>query len=222
MFDVVAATQPARLRALDLGSGPGSLSVRLLRRFPRSTVVAVDYDPVALRVGRGALGTQRGRLAWVDAKIGAPDWTAELPSGRFHAALSTTALHWLRPQPLRLLYRDLFRVLRPGGVFLNGDILPWGPTERRFARLADRVRKIRFGGRTSSKGWEAWRRWWEDAERVPELRPLFRLREERQSQHPHHVDTPLEFHEQALRRAGFREVGVVWQDLQNRVLCAIR
>lgn len=222
MFDVLAATQRRRFRALDLGSGPGSLSVRLLRRFPSARVVAVDYDPVTLRIGQGALGSLRGRLTWVDTKLGAPGWTRSLPSGRFDAALSTTALHWLRPGPLRTLYRDLARLLRRGGVFLNGDYLPWGDDRRPFSRIAERVRKLRFHGASQSAEWAAWRTWWTDAEKVRELRTEFRLREKRRSQHPRTDDLPLDLHVRALRQAGFSSVEVVWQDFENRVLCAIR
>ncbi len=222
MLDAVEATQPRRLRALDLGSGPGSLSVRLLRRFPRATVTAVDYDPVALRVGEGALGSYRGRLSWVDARMGAPGWTKALPSGRFHAALSTTALHWLAPAPLRALYADLRRLLLPGGIFLNGDFLPWGPSYRRFSRMAKGVREARLHGASAARQWAAWSRWWKDAEKVPALAPAFQLREERHSQHPRTGDLPLDLHLRALRRAGFRDAQVVWQDFENRVLCAVR
>jgi SAM-dependent methyltransferase len=184
--------------------------------------VAVDYDPVALRVGEGALGSMNGRLRWVDAKLGRPGWTARLPAHRFDAAVSTTALHWLPAADLRRCYRDLYRVLRKGGIFLNGDRLSWGSENPRLARLGESVRRVRFKGADLDSEWAAWRKWWEDAERVPELKPLFLERGRRQSQHPRHGDTSLEFHSRALRRAGFHDVAVVWQDLENRVLMAIR
>ena len=222
MFDVVEATVGTQFRALDLGSGPGSLSSRLLRRFPRARCVAVDYDPVSLRVGQGALGSMRGRLVWVDANLGRPGWTEKLPTGRYDAVLSTTALHWLRAPELRRLHRDLSRVMRRGGVFLDGDRLPWGTEHRSLARLAETVRSVRFQGATMDSEWEGWRKWWSDAEKVSELKPYFTLREERQSQHPDHEDVSLEVHCQGLRRAGFREVEIIWQDLENRVLYAIR
>ncbi len=222
MLDVVEATQPRSFRALDLGSGPGSLSVRLLDRFPKASVVAVDFDPVSLRIGKGAVGSKGGRLTWVDAKLGSRNWTGQLPPGPFHAALSTTALHWLRPAGLRSLYRDLRRLLRPGGVFLDGDYLPWGPADPLFSRMAEKVRKVRTRGARLSSEWAAWEKWWRDAKKVPELKPFFRLREERQSEHPHHGDVPLEFHLRALRDAGFRRAEIVWQDFENRVLCAVR
>ena len=53
MFDILEAWLPRRFTALDLGCGPGSLSARLLRRFPAARVVAVDFDPVVLRIGQG-------------------------------------------------------------------------------------------------------------------------------------------------------------------------
>jgi SAM-dependent methyltransferase len=222
MFDIAEAAVGRRFTALDLGCGPGSLTARLLRRFPAARCVAVDYDPVALRVGQGALGSIGGRLEWVDAKLGRRGWTDRLPYRRFDVALSTTALHWLKARDLRQLYRDLHGLLRPRGVFLNGDHLPWGAESPRLSRLAESVRRVRFRGVSLTSEWRAWREWWEDAAKVPALKPFFPLREERQSQHPKVGDLPMSVHVRALRRAGFREVAVLWQDVENRVLFAQR
>jgi trans-aconitate methyltransferase len=222
MLDVLAATVPRRFTALDLGCGPGSLSVRILRRFPGARVIAVDYDPVTARIGQGALGTFEGRLAWVDAKLGVRGWTHALPRRRVDAALSTTALHWLPAPDLRKLYRDLARLLPRGGVFLNGDHLPWGSEAPVFRDLAEKVRKIRHRGIPLGQEWKAWETWWESAEKVPALRPYFAERERRSAQHPRREEVPFAFHVKALRRAGFRDVDVIWQDLTNRVLFARR
>ena len=223
MMDVVEGAAGRRFRALDLGCGPGSFSERILRRFPRARVVAVDYDPVVLRVGQGALGTFGGRLTWVDARLGHPGWTNRIPSGRYDAAVSTTALHWLDRSALRRLYADLAGRIRRGGVVLNGDHLPWPKEARAFTRLAEAVRARRFAGHALSGEWTGWRKWWKSAERAPELRAAFQDRELRDSTHPTtHDPTTLSDHVRALRRAGFREVDVVWQDLTNRVVCAIR
>ena len=222
MLDALGASVPRRFTALDLGSGPGSLSLRILRRFPGARVVAVDYDPVALRIGRGALGDYHGRLTFVDAKLGAPGWTDRLPRGKFDAALSTTALHWLRPPELRSMYRDLARSIRSGGVFLNGDHLPWDDGDRGLARLAEKVRRRRYGSGPLGAEWSAWQAWWTAAEKIPALAPFFEERTRRAAQHPRHGDIPLSVHERALRTAGFREVGVIWQLFSNRVLYARR
>ncbi|HYA54778.1 MAG TPA: class I SAM-dependent methyltransferase, partial [Thermoplasmata archaeon] len=143
-------------------------------------------------------------------------------SRKFDAALSTTALHWLQAPQLAALYRDLARLLRRGGVFMDGDHLPWGSEAPGLARLAERVRRVRTKGASLDTEWKAWKDWWDDAERIPALRPYFEERERRSAGHPGHGDILLRVHERALRRAGFREFGVIWQDLTNRVLFARR
>lgn len=224
MLDLVAASLPPRFVALDLGCGPGSLSARLLRRFPQATSVAVDYDPVTLRVGQGSLGSFGGRLRWVDADLGSPGWEEGLPVRRFDAALSTTALHWLDRRRLGRLYRDLGRILRRGGIFLDGDRLPFGEGAPELARLAEKLRHRRFG--SLSTEWRSlsgpWRQWWAAAERDPVLGPLVAERAGRGLEHPERQNVPLAFHVRALRRAGFGPVEVLWRDIEDAVLYARR
>lgn len=220
MFEVVEAQVGRRFLALDLGCGPGSLTQRMLRRFPHARAVAVDYDPVVLRIGQEALGTWGGRLTWVDARLGHHGWTQGLPARRFDAALSTTALHWLQPHELRALYRDLHGLLRPGGVFLNGDVMPW--SDERLRRIAQKVYRSHFGtadGRPRNEGWE---RWWARAKKDPSLRAAFEEQRARSAKHPHRAPPSVEVHRRALQGAGFRDVEVVWEDLENRVLMALR
>jgi SAM-dependent methyltransferase len=218
MFEVLEVSLPKRFTALDLGAGPGSLSIRLLRRFRSARSVAVDYDPVTRHIGQGAVGTLGGRLTWVDAKLGAPGWTERLPRRRFDAALSTTALHWLPASALRALYRDLGRVLRPGAVFLNGDHLPSGRAHPGLARLEERIGRRRTKGLSRAQLWKAWSDWWEEAERLPALAPYFAERQRRSAHHPRHGDLPLETHVDALRRAGFHDVAPVWGGFGSWVL----
>ena len=222
LLDVLAASLPARFRALDLGCGPGSLSARLLDRFPRARVVAVDHDPVVRRIGEGALGDRRGRLTWIDADLGVPGWDAALPRGRYDAAVSTTALHWLEPPRLRRLYRDLARRLRRGGIVLNGDRLPYGRDAPALARLAEKVRAVRRKRVSRWTGHGPWEAFWRAAERDPALRSAFAARVGEAGQHPHHENLALSVHVRALRRAGFRPVEVVWRSFDDGILYARR
>ncbi|HEV2316680.1 MAG TPA: hypothetical protein VGV89_03795 [Thermoplasmata archaeon] len=73
--------------------------------------------------------------------------------------------------------------------------------------------------RAARRGWD---RWWREAARVPELREAFRERERRHSEHPSHATLPLSAHTLALQRARFREVQVIWQNFDDRILCAFR
>ena len=222
MFDVLEARLGRKFTALDLGCGPGSLSIRLLRRFPRARVVAVDYDPVVRQVGQGALGDQGGRLTWVDAKLGAAGWTDALPGQKFDAAVSTTALHWLTRPALARLYQDLGRVIRRGGVFLNGDYLPWSPPNGPMSHLARSVLDLRYPPGRRATEWRGWKEWWQKARRAPELRAAFREHRRRNASHPKRDSSPLAIHVAGLRQAGFRNIEPVWEIFENRILYAER
>ena len=78
MFDELAELLPGSFVALDLACGPGSISQRLLARFPGAQAIAVDIDPGMLAIGRGALGTADGRLRWLEADLASPDWLEAL------------------------------------------------------------------------------------------------------------------------------------------------
>ena len=222
MLDVLEAAVGRAPRVLDLGSGPGPLSLRVLQRFPRARCVAVDYDPVVLRIGQGALGSYHGRLTWVDTKIAAPGWTDQLPFRRFDAAISTTALHWLPPPGLRQTYRDLARILRPGGVFMNGDHMAESPRQIAVRRLLRRTYRVHRHGRSPRAAHDPWTRWWHDAARAAPLAESFAEHERRRAQHPHVRALDLPGQIAALRRAGFRTTLTAWQVLEDRVLVAVR
>jgi SAM-dependent methyltransferase len=219
IIDTLAALCGNAPHVVDLGSGPGSLARRILERLPEARVTALDMDPVLLAIGRNALGDRDGRLAWLDADLRSR-WT--VPGDRpVDAAVSTTALHWLQPEPLAALYRHLGTVLRPGGVFMNGDRMDFPASEPRLAEAARAAREAREVAVDPSA--ESWEDWWAAVENDPALATEVAERGRRHHEHPDH-DHPLDVaaHAASLRQAGFAEVDTIWQHLADRVLVAIR
>lgn len=224
MLDVLAAVLPESFVALDLACGPGSISQRLLARFPGARVVAVDMDPVMLALGQGALGTADGRLRWVEGDLSAPGWLDRLGESQVDAVLSATALHWLWPEPLNRVYQELGRLLRPGGVFLNGDHLAPGPASPTFARLSQAALDEAWTDEAiGARGIETAEQWWDAFAKEPGVEPLLAAREAlfagKQRQR-----TPPDFdvHMRSLRDAGFSEVDTIWQVLSDRIVLAVR
>ncbi len=140
--------------------------------------------------------------------------------------VSTTALHWLSAAELRDLYVTLAGLLRPGGLFLDGDHLHEDETSQPGARRGwtGRSRSGKAGGatrtgtpaapRTGTSGGRRWRR----TRRWPTAAA------ERSRGLVHHGDegAQLAAHTSALRAAGFAEVGTLWQRGSSRVLCGVR
>jgi SAM-dependent methyltransferase len=206
---------------VDLGCGPGSLSVRLLDRLPKATVVAVDADPVTLALGRAAYGDRPG-LRFADADLRTDDWTAAA-GGPADAAVSTTALHWLTAPDLRRLYTTLATALRPGGLFLDGDHLGSDPAAPTLVRLEHGLLEREDQRRFPDGHGEGWTRWWEAAAADPALSDLVAERSQRAVDANHHGSPSglLATHVDALRAAGFSEVGTLWQRGGNRLLCGV-
>jgi SAM-dependent methyltransferase len=219
-----AAGRPDPL-VLDLGCGPGSLAVRLLARLPRATVIAMDADPVTLSLGRAAYGGLPG-LRFADVDLRAPGWAGRLGLERQpDAAVSTTALHWLSEPALHALYAELAGTLRPGGIFLDGDHLRLDEKEhpvlaRLDRELREREEQRRFPGGHA----ESWPGWWEAVAADPALAPATAERAARRLEAGHHGGGggKLAVHVDALRDAGFAEIGTLWQRGVNRLLCAVR
>ena len=212
------STLPSPIRVADLGAGPGSLARRILDSVPGATVLAVDTDPVLLRIGREALAGYGERLRFVDA-----DLRAELGEiGEIDAAVSTTALHWLAPDDLATLYAQLAAALRPGGLFLNGDRSDYAESSSCVAAVAREIRERRREAAVDDAA-ETWEAWWEAAEAAPELAAEVTERRRRGHEHPsveHHPD--LAWHREALLGAGFTEADSLWQHGTDRVIVAIR
>jgi trans-aconitate methyltransferase len=223
MFDVLEALLPDAFVALDLACGPGAISQRLLARFPKARCVAVDLDPVLLTMGQSVLGNMGGRLRWVEADLTTPEWVAQLGETQVDAVLSTTALHWLPAGPLLRVYRQLGELVRPGGVVLNGDNMKFRPSMVTFQRVADAVKTRQEEDAFMRRGVENWTEWWQALTAEPALADLLAERERRFSWRTADAHRPLyDVHEAALHDAGFREVGVIWQQMCNRILMAIR
>lgn len=224
MLDVLAAVLPDEFVAVDLACGPGSLSERLLNRFPKARCVAVDVDPVLVELGRRALGDTFGdRLRFVEADIARVDLAAELEIEQVDAVLSTTALHWLAPDRLVALYERMATWIRPGGVLLNGDNIPFSRERTPLQEMAET-----FRGRAAMQAFgedmhSGWVNWWQSAAQEPVLGALAEERERRLAEIPReHAEPTLEFHLGTLRNAGFSLVDTVWQKLDDRVIAALR
>jgi trans-aconitate methyltransferase len=96
MLDAVAVAAGDAPRVVDLAGGTGSITRRVLARFPRASSVVVDLDPALLAIAAGTFdGDARVRVCAAD--LSDPAWTGTLgePPASFDAVLTATALHWL-------------------------------------------------------------------------------------------------------------------------------
>lgn len=219
MVDLIEAVAGPTPRVLDVGCGPGSLAARVLARLPGAEVVGVDADPVLLSLARS---TAPAGVTLADVDLRDPGWTRALPAGgRYDVVASTTALHWLRESELHRVYAACHRLLRPGGLLLNGDHLATASPGLTALGAELDSRRARRHRESAGPAGEQWEQWWQAVDAEPQLAGSVQERRRRHVDHPDHPGPTWTVHEQALRAAGFAEVEVLWRKGTDAVVAAL-
>jgi len=126
----------APARAVDLGTGPGDIPVRVVRRMPAWQVTAVDASAAMIAFARTAAGEaglgDRIRPVLADAK------GTGLPAGAFDVVFSNSILHHINEPGA--LWAEVRRLARPGALVFFRDLA------RPDSRAAARAIVARYAG----------------------------------------------------------------------------
>lgn len=124
---------PSTRRILDLGTGDGRLLALVRQRHPDTDATAVDFSPAMLAAVRKRFAGD-SRVTIIEHNMDVP-----LPSlGKFDAVISSFAIHHLVHERKRVLYREIFSLLSPGGVFCNLEHVA-SPTQRLHEEFLHRI-----------------------------------------------------------------------------------
>ncbi|MFJ6404630.1 class I SAM-dependent methyltransferase [Streptomyces hydrogenans] len=219
MLDMVEALVGPKPRVLDLACGTGSITDRLLQRFPDAVSTGVDLDPALLAIARGTFEGDE-RVAFVTADLKDPEWTRELPYATYDAVLTATALHWLHSGPLTALYGQVAGLVREGGVFMNADHMIDTATPR--INAAERARRHARMDREKAAGVLDWAEWWALAAKDPALAEPTARRFEIYGEHADGDMPSAGWHADTLRAAGFGEARPVWCSPSDTLLLAVK
>lgn len=110
---VQRASLPSQGFLLDLGAGTGDLSQEVLRQYPSSHPIAVDFTSRMMQIGRRRLNPLRVEWSGGDAL------RLPFPSGRFDAVISGFLLR--NVVDLQQVLAESYRLLKPGGRMVALD-----------------------------------------------------------------------------------------------------
>ncbi|MFJ4923557.1 class I SAM-dependent methyltransferase [Streptomyces sp. NPDC088725] len=219
MLDMVEALVGPEPRVLDLACGTGSITDRLLRRFPGATSTGVDLDPALLAIARGSFAGDE-RVSFVTADLKDPGWAALLPYESYDAVLTATALHWLHSGPLTTLYGQIAGLVRDSGVFMNADRMIDTSTPR--INAAERAHRHAGMDRAKAGGAVDWAEWWDLAAKDPVLAGPTAERFRIYGEHADGDMPSVEWHARTLREAGFGEARAVWTSPSDSLVLALK
>ncbi len=185
--------QQQTIRVLELGTGTGNLTQKLLDRFPRGTAVGYDLSGEMLARARAKLTDAGARIQLHQGDISQVEF-----EGPFEAVISAIAVHHVPPPDKPVLFQRLYDALRPGGVLVLGDAFqPATPA------LSERYREL------SKMSLER--------EGIVET-PVYTAYRQRSRQPSGGSSTYLQAYLQWMEQAGFHNVDCVWKYLSRAVV----
>jgi tRNA (cmo5U34)-methyltransferase len=199
MCDLFPFPNDAPVSILDVGAGYGPVSRFILDHYPHVTCMAQDGSEPMLRRAQHIMASYGERFKTHQSDLFETNW---LPKafGPFDAAVSSSCLHNLRDfRRIGEIYGEIRDRLKPGGVFLNLDLInaPTSELHKRYAAAAA-ARRQRAGA--SREDVEAMVRHAQQSAAQMPAGPF-----------PANLDQQLA----ALKAAGFSEVDCFWKDLQR-------
>lgn len=110
---IVQAQFEDHQRVLDLGCGTGTLTIMIKRQYPSLELTGLDGDPEVLEIARRKAIQSNTAIRW-DLGL-----AYDLPyeGNSFDRVVSSLMIHHLTSKNKRLTFREVFRVLKPGGEF---------------------------------------------------------------------------------------------------------
>jgi len=183
---------------VELCCGEGLLAQAFLERFPTCTVYGLDGSDGMLQQARERLALYGERFRAQCFDLFAHDWRRA--DGSAHAIVTSLAVHHLDGPQKQALFRDVYGMLTPGGVFVLADMVePAHPLGRAVAADAwdevVRERALALDGHTAAFDFFAREHW--NTYRYPD---------------PDDIDKPSRLFDQLkwLEQASFVDVDVHW------------
>jgi tRNA (cmo5U34)-methyltransferase len=193
-------------RILDLGCGDAILLATALEAFPEAAGVGLDFSPLMLEQARQRLAKFGDRAATGEADLATPDWQRAV-RGPFDAVLSGFAIHHLTHERKQELYREIYHLLEPDGLFLNCEHVS-SPSPAIEAMFVDMMTEHLYL-RRRERG--------EDVT-LEQVRNDFLTRPDRAA----NICAPVEEQCQWLRQIGFRDVDCFWKYFELAIFGGVR
>ncbi|MBI4369023.1 MAG: class I SAM-dependent methyltransferase [Elusimicrobia bacterium] len=124
------------LHILEMGTGTGLLTRRILEQFPLAEVFGVDGSERMLNMARQKLEAFDRRFIGVQSTFESCPWDA-IPKAKFDAVVSAFSLHHMDHAAYPDFFNSLWKVLKVGGQVTIADY-----TRSRFDRLQERYEDI--------------------------------------------------------------------------------
>jgi SAM-dependent methyltransferase len=203
-------TQP--IQVLDLCCGPGDAGRAVWRAYPKAQIDGVDRETflAAMCMGINQRDGVPGKI--VIADLARDDWHAELGK-TYDAVIVANALHWFHAERAHEVLRDLYGLMRAGGVLVFAEPVDTAPPFAAGFETWQATQPPRYKH-------EDWQRFWSKATEVLGYDPV-KLWGPRP---PDRVDDDMTVKGWTglVQGAGFGDVEILWRDADQVIVAALK
>lgn len=113
---------------LDIGTGTATLSIMMKQNYPQANITGLDGDEKILAIARAKVEQQ---MLDIDL-IKGMSYQLPFPDNYFDVVTSSLMIHHLKDDDKVRTFKEVLRVLKPGGEFCIAD---WGKPDNITSRL---------------------------------------------------------------------------------------
>lgn len=136
ILKLIEEFKPKPKSFLDLGCGDGVLGRAILSKYPKAKGVFLDFSDTMMEAARKKSIKNNKKLFFIKEDYGKPLWINSVKQyGKFDVIVSGLSIHHQKDERKREVYKEIFSLLTPGGLFLNLEHVS-SPTPR-LHRLFD-------------------------------------------------------------------------------------
>lgn len=110
-----------KIQAIEIGFGTGNTTLALLKADPRIHVLALDNEPVMHQQAGKRLKKFIRKKRVLLVNNDALAFLKKTPGQSVDIVASAITIHNFEPKTRHRLLKDVYRCLRPGGLFINSD-----------------------------------------------------------------------------------------------------
>jgi trans-aconitate 2-methyltransferase len=126
---IVRCIPPTNRRILELGCGTGELSLKILKCYRDTKIIALDYSPRMIDAARSKIIQMGYEERWQGIEADFGEWANnpekfDIGTG-FDGCVSSLAIHHLTDTMKTKLFTRIYEILNKNGCFWNADpVLP--------------------------------------------------------------------------------------------------
>lgn len=117
---------------LDLGSGTGCLTEKILKRFPKAHIICIDISPIMIKTAKNNL-KEYDNVDFIQ-----DDFTNINTYNKYDAIITAITLNYLTRKSKEALAEKIYKALKNEGVFYNADLI------KANSKYNDRLNKKEF------------------------------------------------------------------------------